>query len=98
VPVLPAVMGERLTRSLILMQAAALLPASVALGFFGAFSAWYTGFAALSTVIFVAVCFLCVVKDRSLDTAFRASIIYLLFLFLAIITDVCVFAFPAPGG
>jgi protoheme IX farnesyltransferase len=98
VPVLPAVMGEKLTKSFILLHAAALLPASFALGFFGAFSIWYMGFAALSSVIFVVACYLCVVRDRSLGVAFRASIIYLLFLFLAIIIDICIFTIPAAGG
>jgi protoheme IX farnesyltransferase len=98
VPVLPAVMGEKSTKLFIVLLAGGLLPASVALGFFGAFSIWYTGFAALSSVIFVLACALCVRKQRLLGMAFRASIFYLLFLFIAIITDVCIFTLPDIGG
>jgi len=98
VPVLPAVMGEKLTKSFILLYVAALVPVSVALGIFGAFSIWYLGFAVLSGVFFVAACYLYVIKHCLLVRAFRASILYLFFIFLAIIADICVFKIPGAGG
>jgi protoheme IX farnesyltransferase len=98
VPVLPAVMGEKLTKSFILLHVAALVPVSVALGIFGAFSTWYMGFAVLSGVFFVASCYLFVIKHCLLVRAFRASILYLFFIFLAIIADICVFKIPGAGG
>jgi protoheme IX farnesyltransferase len=98
VPVLSAVMGEATTRRFILAHSAALLPASTALGIFSSFSTWYMGAAVLSWLMFMAACYLFVVRRPLLDLAFKATILYLFFIFLAIIGEICIFSSPGAGG
>ncbi len=87
-PVLPAVAGSACTNSFILLYASALLPASLALGFFATVSIWYQAVAALSGILFITACYLYVIRGPFFGRAFRVSICYLLFLLLAIIIDI----------
>ncbi len=98
VPALPAAMGETRTRSFVLLFTAALLPASVALGFFAHFSIWYQCCAVLSGTLFITSCLRHVIKRRLFGLAFRASIFYLFFIFLVIIADLTIFGMPPVGG
>ena len=97
VPVMPVVMGMRYTKVMIMIYAAALMPASLILGLFGFCSAWCAAFIFLSGVLFAAACYFFVIKSPHFDRAFSASIWYLALLFFAIITDICLIRplFPA---
>ena len=88
-PVLPAVHGEKFTRLLIFIYATALLPASLALWLFGFCSSWYAGAALACWVGFLAACYFFLVRTRRCAVAFRASILYLMLLFAAIVGDIC---------
>jgi protoheme IX farnesyltransferase len=98
VPAMPAAMGESRTRLFILLFVTALLPASVALGFFAHFSMWFQGWAVLLGLLFIASCLLLVMKRPLYGLVFRVSIIYLFLLFLAIILDLSLLSIPSFGG
>ena len=88
-PVLPAVQGETYTRLLIFVYATALLPASLALWLFGFCSPWYAGGALACWGGFLAACYFFLVRRRRCAVAFRASVLYLMLLFAAIVGDIC---------
>jgi protoheme IX farnesyltransferase len=88
-PVLAVTHGERYAGILIFLYASAMLPASLSLWLFGFCSAWYAGCALLSGVAFLGACYLFIFRSRRFAMAFNASIIYLVFLFAAIIVDIC---------
>ncbi len=94
---MPAAMGEARTHLHILLFAAALLPASAALGFFAHLSVWYQFCAFLSGVLFVISCLLHAFKMRTFSFAFRASIFYLFFIFLVIIAELVFVRIPPAG-
>lgn len=89
VPVLAVTHGERYAGILIFLYASALLPASLSLWLFGFCSAWYAVCALLSGVAFLGACYLFIIRSRRFAMAFNASILYLIFLFAAIIGDIC---------
>ena len=90
VPVLAVTHGERYAGILIFLYATALLPASLSLWLFGFCSTWYAGCALLSGVAFLAACYFFIFRSRRFAMAFNASILYLVFLFAAIIGDICI--------
>ena len=98
VPVLPAAMGAQRTKIFIFLYASALLPASMALGLAGGFSAWYQGVAVSSGLFFVVSCYFQVIKRPLFDRAFRMSIFYLFLLFCAVILEVCLKGTQAVAG
>jgi protoheme IX farnesyltransferase len=89
VPVLAITHGERYTKILILLYATALLPASLSLWLFGFCSAWYAGAAMAVGFAFLAACWFFICRSRRFAMAFRASILYLMLLFAAIVGDIC---------
>jgi protoheme IX farnesyltransferase len=89
VPVLAVTHGEKYAGILILLYATALLPASLSLWLFGFCSIWYAVCALLSGVAFLGACYLFICRSRHFAMAFNASILYLMFLFAAIIGDIC---------
>ena len=89
VPVMPVARGVRFTKLLILVYAAALIPASLSLWLFGYCSIGYGAFALTCGIAFLSACCFSLVDSRRSGIIFCASIIYLLLLFAAIIVDVC---------
>jgi protoheme IX farnesyltransferase len=89
VPVLSVTHGERYAGLLILLYASALLPASLSLWLFGFCSTWYAVCALLSGVAYLGACYHYIFRSRRFSMAFTASILYLIFLFTAIVGDIC---------
>jgi protoheme IX farnesyltransferase len=87
IPVLPVVLGERYAKALIFLYATALVPASLALSFMGAASAPFCAFAALDGAAFLAACWRFTIRSDRHMKAFRASILYLALLLLAVVAD-----------
>jgi protoheme IX farnesyltransferase len=88
VPVLPVAFGEPYTKVLIFLYAAALLPLSLSLWALG-FLTPYFGWAALLLGIgFLAVYYRETVVLRRYGRAFAASIVYLVFIMLALLSDI----------
>jgi protoheme IX farnesyltransferase len=89
VPVLPVTHGERLTITLIFIHGAALVPATLSLWLFGYCSIFYAAFALACGIAFLSACYIFLVRRKRSDIVFSASILYLLLLFAAIVTDIC---------
>ncbi|MCL5966178.1 MAG: heme o synthase [Deltaproteobacteria bacterium] len=90
VPVLPAVLGEPYTKTLIFIYAAALLPLSLGLWALGYCSASFAAAAGVLWAYFVASLYFRAVRSRRFGRAFGASILYILGLLLAVILDLAV--------
>jgi heme o synthase len=88
VPVLPLVKGETFTRTCIYLGVAALTPAALLLRYFGPCSDAFAAFAFISGGIYLAACH-CFLVNEKYRAAFRASILYILSLFVVIIADLC---------
>ena len=91
IPVLPVIYGERYTKILIFIYATALLPASLSLWLFGFCSTWYAVCAMICGAVYLTANFLFIVRSERFNLAFRASILYLTLLLLAIVVDICFF-------
>jgi protoheme IX farnesyltransferase len=89
IPVMPVARGERVTRRLIFLFAAALLPASLSLSAWGSLSDRFAVAAVGLWGAFMINLYLLIVRRRSYDRAFAASILYVTLLLLAIIMDTC---------
>lgn len=89
VPVLPVSHGERFTVTLTLIHAVLLLPVSLSLWILGFCTAWYAVAALLFGAAFLAICWLNLVRTLQSGKVFGASILYLLLILAAIITDIC---------
>jgi protoheme IX farnesyltransferase len=89
VPVLPVAMGEAYTKALIFLYATALVPASLGLWLLGAASAPFAAVAVADGTVFLAACYAFVIRTPRYALAFRASILYLAILLLALIADAC---------
>lgn len=87
VPVLPAVMGVGYAKLLIFLYASALLPASAAVWLLGGRSAAFLAFGILDGALFLAACHAFIVRSDRYGTAFKASILYLAMMLLAIVAD-----------
>jgi protoheme IX farnesyltransferase len=87
-PVMPVVLGEDYTKILIFAYAAALPPLSICLWGLGYCSSRYAWAAAALGVFFLASCYRNLVAAPRFGRAFRASILYILGLMLAVIIDV----------
>jgi protoheme IX farnesyltransferase len=88
-PVLAVTHGEGYTKLLIFIYATALLPTSLSLWMFGFCSVLYAGAALASGLAFLAACWFLICRSRRFVMAFSASILYLMFLFAAIVGDIC---------
>jgi protoheme IX farnesyltransferase len=91
IPVLPVIYGERYTKILIFIYAIAILPVSLSLWLFGFCSAWYAVCAIVCGAVFLTANFLFIIRRERFNLAFRASIVYLTMLFMAIVIDICFF-------
>jgi len=89
VPVLSVTHGMRYAELLVFIYASALLPASLLLWLFGFCSVWYAGAALIGGLSFLAACYRFIIRTDRYAMAFNASIIYLTFLFAAIVGDIC---------
>ncbi|HEY6874321.1 MAG TPA: heme o synthase [Geobacteraceae bacterium] len=87
VPVLPVARGESHTKVMSLAFTGALLPATLALTLAGCSSPWFAAVAAALWVWFLAACCRHAVATRRFERAFRASVVYLALLLLAVILD-----------
>ncbi len=94
VPVLPVAMGEPYTKILLFLYAVSLLPASLALWAFGYCSATFAWLAFVLWCLFLWSCYRNVVRRRLYRRAFRASILYIMGILLAVIADLSLF-FPS---
>lgn len=90
IPVLPVVFGGRYTRALIFLYATALIPASLGLWLLGAASGAFAVFAVIDGLMFLAACYVYSVRSSRHAAAFLASILYLAFLLIALIADLCI--------
>jgi heme o synthase len=89
VPVLPVTHGERFTKTLIFIHAAALIPATLSLWLVGYCSIFYAAFALAGGIAFMSACYIFLARRKRSDIVFSASILYLLLLFAAIVVDIC---------
>jgi len=90
VPVLPVAFGERYTKVLIFLYAAALLPISLSLWGLGYLSRRFAWAALLLGAGFLAVFYRHTVSTKRYGRAFAASIVYLTLLMLALLADLLV--------
>jgi protoheme IX farnesyltransferase len=90
VPVLPVAMGEAYTKALIFLYATALVPASLGLWLLGAASASFAVVAVVAGAAYLAACYAFVFRSPRYVFAFRASILYLAVLLLALVADVSI--------
>ena len=86
-PVLPVTRGKTHTALLILMLTVALLPATLALPLTGCCSPLFAVAAVVLWLWFLAVCCRHALMARRYERAFRASVLYLAVLLLAVILD-----------
>ena len=89
IPIMPVARGERRTRLLIFLFAAVLLPASLSLSAWGSLSGRFAVAAMGLWGLFMLHLYLFIVRQRSYDRAFVASIFYITLLLLAVIMDTC---------
>lgn len=88
VPVLPVARGERYATVLVLLHAAALLPATLALSAIGRCSPFFSLAAGALWLYFLAACWRDGMRARRFERAFHASIVYLALLLATVILDV----------
>ncbi|HTG81932.1 MAG TPA: protoheme IX farnesyltransferase, partial [Geobacteraceae bacterium] len=86
-PVLPVACGERYTRGMILLFTSALLPATLALSLTGRCPSLFAAAAVALWLWFLTACIRHAVMASRYERAFRASVIYLTVLLLAVILD-----------
>jgi heme o synthase len=98
VPVLPVVMGLPYTKVMTKFYVAALIPASVMLGLLGHCSVWCTAFVVLTSAMFFVASYIFIINSSDYDRAFKASIWYLVLLFIALIADICLIRSSFPVG
>ncbi len=91
IPVLPLTHGRRFTTTIILIFVLSLIPASLSLWLTGFCSAFYAFAALADGIAFLSACYLFIVRKERFILAFNASIVYLTFLFAAIVADICLF-------
>ncbi len=96
IPVLSITHGMRYAELFIFIYISALIPTSLLLWLFGFCSAWYAFTTLISGVSFLAACYCFIIRTDRFAMAFNASIIYLTFLFVAVIGDICFFHGGAP--
>jgi heme o synthase len=89
VPVLPVTHGDRFTITLICIHVTALIPATLSLWLFGYCSIFYAAFALACGSAFLSACYLFLARRKRSDIVFGTSILYLMFLFAAIVVDIC---------
>jgi heme o synthase len=97
-PVLPTILGARRTKALILLGNSALIAASLLFWATGYCSAFFAVAALLSGGGLLTACCLFIIKANRFGLAFRCSIIYLIVLLLAIISDICLVQGPSMPG
>lgn len=88
-PVLPATLGKRYTKTFILLYATALLPLSLSLWFFGYCSAGFAVLAFLTGAIFLTILIRALFFKSHFIQAFHATNGYLALLLLLIVADIC---------
>lgn len=88
-PVLPATLGSRYTKTFILLYATALLPLSLSLCFFGYCSVGFAVLAFFTGAIFLAILIRALFFKSQVIQAFHATNGYLTLLLLLIVADIC---------
>jgi protoheme IX farnesyltransferase len=87
IPVLPVAMGEGYAKLLVLLYASSLVPVAMVPWMLGAASPALAAFAALAGLAFAGACHLLAVRSDRYRLAFRASILYLAAVLLAVVAD-----------